>query len=238
MLGLGFGADGQGVKEIEAKGEIEGFVLTMAKVALAEDFHTDDAFAGGTHFAHDANNGSGVRIHIGADGVDSNEMNLDPGRLCGGAKCFDAVARAAVSANDAFFLGFGEDIHHAFEALGPVTFGEAVHEADIDMIGAELAAEAIEIGTSGGGIARPSFGKDGDFVARNVFESFGDVRVAAVGIGRVKETQAVVVAVEEQVREPLKAESGLMRMVAGADGAGTHGEAAGLDAGLAEGDGV
>jgi len=31
-----------------------------------------------------------------------------------------------MSANDAFFLGFGEDIHHAFEALSPITFREAM----------------------------------------------------------------------------------------------------------------
>jgi len=84
----------------------------------------------------------------------------------------------------------------------------------------------------------PSLRKDGDFVAGDVFEGFGDVRMAAVRISGVEEAQAVVVAVEKQVRETLYAEGGLVRMVAGADGAGAHGEAAGLDAGLAESDGV
>ena len=84
MLGLGFGADGEGVKQIEAESEIEGFVLAVAKVTLAEDFHADDAFACGAHFAHDADNGSGIGVHIGTDGVDANEMNLDPERFCGG----------------------------------------------------------------------------------------------------------------------------------------------------------
>ena len=30
LLGLGFGADGEGVEEIQPKSEIEGFVLTAA----------------------------------------------------------------------------------------------------------------------------------------------------------------------------------------------------------------
>jgi len=40
-----------------------------------------------------------------------------------------------------------------------------------------------------------------------VFEGFRNVRVAAVRIGGVEEAQAVVVAVEEQVRESLEAEA-------------------------------
>ncbi len=115
-----------------------------------------------------------------------------------------------MSANNAFFLGFGEDIHHAFEALSPITLCKAMHQADIDMIGAKLAAEAIEVGTGGGSVAGPGFGKNGDFVAGDVLEGFRNVRVAAVRIGGVEEAQAMVVAVEEQVGEPLKAESSLV----------------------------
>src|SRR5260370_41688781 len=92
----------------------------MAKVALAENLHADDAFAGGAHFAHDADNSSGVRVHIGAEGVDTNEMNLDPGRFCGGAKRFDAVAGAAGRAGDASVLWFAEHNPPALVGLGPV----------------------------------------------------------------------------------------------------------------------
>src|SRR5260370_37502620 len=118
----------------------------MAKVALAENLHADDAFAGGAHFAHDADNSSGVRVHIGAEGVDTNEMNLDPGRFCRDAKGFDAVAGAAVRADEASFLGFGKRIHHALVARGPVALGEARHEANIDVIGAKFAAETTDLG--------------------------------------------------------------------------------------------
>src|SRR6266699_3917763 len=180
---------------------------------------------------------------FGADGkgvkeIESNEINFDPRRERGGAQRFDTVAGAAVSANDTFLLGFGENVHDAFVALGPVAFGKAVHKANVNLIGAELATEAVEIGAGGGGVAGPSFGKDRDFIARDVLEGLGNVRVAAVGIGRVEETKAVIVTVEEQVGEAFDAERGLVRMVADADGSGPHGEAAGLDAGLAERNGV
>jgi hypothetical protein len=48
----------------------------------------------------------------------------------------------------------------------------------------------------------------------------------------------MVVAIEEKVGETFEAERGLVGMMADADGAGAHGEAAGLDAGFAESDGV
>ncbi len=48
----------------------------------------------------------------------------------------------------------------------------------------------------------------------------------------------MIVTVEEQVGEAFDAERGLVRMVADADGSGAHGEAAGLDASLAERNGV
>jgi len=128
LLGLGFGADGEGVEEIETESEIEGFVLATAQLALAEDFHADNTFACGAHFADDADDSVGSGVHESANGIDADEIDIDPGRLGGSAEGFDAVARAAVSANDALFFGFGEDIHNAFVALGPVAFGEAVHE--------------------------------------------------------------------------------------------------------------
>src|SRR5260370_17861597 len=203
LLGLGFGADGEGGREIEAECEVEGCVMATAKVALAENLHADDAFARGAHLAHDADYSIWIGIHESAHRVDANEVDLDPGRFCGGAKGFDAVAGAAMSANNAFFLGFGEDIHHALEALSPITLCKAMHQADIDVIGAKFAAETIEIGTGGGSVARPGLGEDGDFIAGHVFEGFGNVWMAAIGVGGADETQAVVVAVQQHVPCPL-----------------------------------
>jgi hypothetical protein len=66
-----------------------------------------------------------------------------------------------------------------------------------------------------------------------VFQGLGDVGMTSVGIGGVEKTEAVVVAVEQERGEAVEAERGLVGMMAGADGAGTHGETAGADSGFA-----
>src|SRR5260370_18663462 len=134
LLGLGFGADGEGVKEIEAECEVEGFVLAMAKVALAENLHADDAFARGAHLAHDADYSIWIGIHESAHRVDANEVDLDPGSFCGGAKGFDAVAGAAMGAENAFFLALGEDNQPPLQAPRPITLCKAIHQADNNVI--------------------------------------------------------------------------------------------------------
>ena len=143
-----------------------------------------------------------------------------------------------MGADDSLLLGFGENVHGAAVAVGPVGFGDAVHQADVEVVGAEFAAEAVEVGAHAGGVARPGFGEHGDFVAWHVLQRFGDVRVASVGVGGIEEAQTVIVAVQKKIGEALDAERGLVRVVSGADGAGAHGEATGLDAGAAESDGV
>src|SRR5260370_34551609 len=106
------------------------------------------------------------------------------------------------------------------------------------MIGAEFFAEAIEVGAHFGCGARPGFCKQSNFRSVEMLESFGYVRVAAVRIGGVEETQAVVVTVEKKPGEAVDAQRSLMRMLAGADGSGAQGEARGLNAGAAERDGI
>ena len=108
----------------------------MAKVSLAENLHADDAFALSAHLLDDADDGVGVGVHVGADGVEANEVDLDPRRCSGSAECADAVAGDAVRANDALLLGFGEDVHDAAVACGPVGFGDAVDEDDVDVVDA------------------------------------------------------------------------------------------------------
>src|ERR1700751_327723 len=97
------------------------------------------------------------------------------------------MARTTMRADDAFLFGFGENVHHWFEAGGPVAFGQAGHQKDVEMVCPEFPAKAIEVGTHFGSGARPGFREYGDFAAIDAFESFGDMRVAAVGIGGVEE---------------------------------------------------
>ena len=105
-----------------------------------------------------------------------------------------------MSADGSLLFCLGEHIHHALETLGPIALGDAVHEADIEIVGAEFAAEAVEIGAGCSSIARPGLGQHGNFVARHVFERLGHVRMASVGISCIEEAQPVIVAVEEQIR--------------------------------------
>ncbi len=138
-----------------------------------------------------------------------------------------------MGADDALFLGFGENVHDTFEALRPVAFREAVHEADVDVIGAEFSAEAVKIGAGRGGVACPGLGEDGDFVARDMLEGFRDVGMATVGVRRIEEAQALIVTVEEKAGEAVDAERGLMRMMADAEPNVTVSEALNLrDRGL------
>ena len=107
-----------------------------------------------------------------------------------------------MGADDALLLGFVENVHDAAVARGPIGFGDAVDEDDVDVVDAELAAEAVEVGAYSGGVASVGLGEDGDFVARELLEGCGDVGMAAVGVGGVEEAEAVVVvAVEQEARE-------------------------------------
>ena len=182
----------------------------MGEIALAQDFHSDDGFTGGFHTSQNPNYRFGISVHVGADGVDAGKIDFNPWRGCGGPQSFDAVAGASVGANDSLLLGIFEDVHNAAVAGGPIGLGEAMHEADVEVVGAEFATEAVEIGAGGGGIAGPSFGEDGNSVARDMFEGFGDVRMAPVGIGGVEETEAAVVTVEEKIGKAFDAERGLV----------------------------
>ena len=100
-----------------------------------------------------------------------------------------------MSADDAFLLGIRKHIHHAAIAFGPVPFREAVHQADVDLISPQLPAKTIEVGAGSGGVARPGLGKNGDLIARDMFQSFGHMGMAAVGVSGVKESQALIVAI-------------------------------------------
>ena len=205
MLGFGFGAYGEGVQEVEREGEAQGVVLAVAKLALAKNLHANDAFSCRAHLAHDADHSSRIGVHEGPNGIDPNKMDFDPRRFCGGAERFNAVAGATMGPDDALLLGFGEDVHDAFVAVGPIAIGKAVHQANINIVGTKFAAKAVNIGASGGWVARPGLGKYGNFVARHVFERFGDMRVASIGIGGVEKAKAMIVAVEKQVGEAFDA---------------------------------
>src|SRR5882762_343178 len=67
LLGLAFGSYGEGIEEAQRERILDGFILTVAKVALAENFHADHRFARSLHFAQSGDYGRGIRVHVGAD---------------------------------------------------------------------------------------------------------------------------------------------------------------------------
>src|ERR1043166_4220781 len=145
---------------------------------------------------------------------------------------------ATVGADNTLLFGFGKNVHHAFVALGPIALGKAMHQHDVEIIGAEFFAEAVEIGAHFSGIARPRFGKHRNFVTRNMLERLSNMRMASIRVSRVEETESVVIAIEQQIGESFDAKRGLVGMMSTANGSGPHRQTAGVNAGPAENDGV
>src|SRR5436853_6997449 len=94
------------------------------------------------------------------------------------------MTRAPMGPDNPLLLGFGEYVHYAAITLRPVRLRQAMHEADIDVVGSEFLAEAVEISAGGSSVTGPGFGQDRDFIPCHVFEVFADMRRAAVRIGR------------------------------------------------------
>src|SRR5438876_10755542 len=107
-----------------------------------------------------------------------------------------------MGADDSFFFRLRKNVHDRLVAAGPVAFGEAVHQANVQVIDSQFAAETVEVGASRLGVACPSLREEGYFVSLNVLERFLDVRLTSIGIRAMEEAQAVVIAVEQQGAKP------------------------------------
>src|ERR1039457_6315228 len=95
----------------------------------------------------------------------------------------------------ALFLSLREHIHPAAVTRRPITFSDAMHKADIDVIGSQLTPEAVQIFSHAFCISRIRLGHHYDLVPRNMLERRRHTRVASVAVRRIKETQAVFVAI-------------------------------------------
>src|SRR5215469_4003957 len=69
-----------------------------------------------------------------------------------------------------------------------------------------------------------------------MLEGLGHVGMAAIGVGGVEKTQAMVVTVQQQVGEAFDSQGGLVRMVTASYGSCAHCQSAGSNAGAAEKD--
>ena len=78
MLFLGLGADGEGVEDSRGERVADGFGGFVTQISLAEDLHADDGFSLRAHLFDDGNDGVGVSVHVGADGVEADEIEFNP----------------------------------------------------------------------------------------------------------------------------------------------------------------
>jgi hypothetical protein len=126
-------------------------------------------FAGGLHLAKDANDDVRGGVHGDACGVNAGEIDFDPGFGGSGFEGVERVAGGAFGADDAAFLRFGDDIHGAALFLVPVLIEHAVEQQDVDVVGVEFAAEAVEVSPHFGGGGGVGFRENRDLFARERF---------------------------------------------------------------------
>src|SRR5580698_10404784 len=144
------------------------------------------------------------------------------------------MTRTAMRANDPFFLRLRKHVHHASEALRPIAFSQTMHQADVDVVDAELAPEAVKILPRRLRSARKSLGQHRNLVARHMLQRLDNMRMTPISIRRIKKSQPVIVAIQQEIRQPLHAQRGLIGMMTGSDSARAHGETAGADSSLAQ----
>src|SRR5690242_2889926 len=120
-------------------------------------------------------------------------------------------------ANNSLLLRFREHVHYSAITRRPIAFGQAMHQEHVEVVGLQLATEAVEVGPNGFRIASPTFGQHRHLVTLGALQSIGNVWVASVRVGGIEESQALVVTVQQQVGKSLYAQLALVRSVTRAD---------------------
>ena len=150
------------------------------------------------------------------------------------------MARHADGPHGPLLLQFGKLVADPLELRGPFGILHAVDEADVEMVGAELLAEAIDLLLGPArrldpvGLLRPDLAQQRELVAGQVLDHVLDEGMGAVEIGHVDEADALVEAVPQQAVEGRLALPGVLRGMVVAVEAGALGQAGDLDAGLAQ----
>ena len=104
-------------------------------------------------------------------------------------------------AHDALRLRLGNDRHRAFLLLRPVAVRHAVQQQDVHIVGAQFAAEAVEVRAHFFLRGGAGLGQDRDLLARQFF-SAAHMRMRAVLIGAIPEGHALIVGGVEQSARP------------------------------------
>src|SRR5271167_593774 len=110
------------------------------------------------------------------------------------------MAGDAVCSNDALLLGLGQHVHDTAIACRPISFGDAVYEDNVDIVDPEFSPVTVKVGADTSGITSVGLGEDGHFIAGELLQGRSNVRMTAIGVCRIEETETIFVeAIEQQV---------------------------------------
>src|SRR5262245_61963580 len=140
-------------------------------------------------------------------------IDLDP---VAGRGCFESsevMAGNPVSPNLALLLCLFENVHHAAVPRSPISLGDAMHDQRIDMVGAQLAKEPVDIIPGLLRLAAVGLGLNQVAVAGDSLHRAPEIWHRAILIGQIKERYS---SIQRVVYEPVKAflaQSSLVRGV-------------------------
>lgn len=238
-FGPAFAADGEAVQNILCESELQRFIHTGAEFTGAEDLHTDNAFAGRLHLLEDADDGVRVGVHGRLGGIETGEIDLDPGFGGGGLERVERVAGNALRADDALGLRLVDGVHGSALFDVPILVHHAVKKQDVDVVRFQFAAETVDVRFHFRMRIGAGLGEQSDLVAWNGGERASNVGVGAVLVGRVKECYALVVAGAKKIGQTFDTElAGLIGRAADTVGPRTLRQAAENDFAGAERDTV
>ena len=117
----------------------------------------------------------------------------------------------------ALFLRFRKNVHHSTIALRPVALRQAMHKANVQIVGAKLFASQVVRARAVFGSRAHVFVSTHNLVARNLLQRFSHMRMTPICIRRIEESQAVVISIQKQPGKALEPELRLVRTTAEAD---------------------
>ena len=87
-----------------------------------------------------------------------------------------------MSPNDPLLLRLRKHVHHSAIALRPISFGEAMHQANIEIVRSQFLSEAIQIGSRRRRVARPRFGQHRNPIALYMLQRFRHMQPMVISI--------------------------------------------------------
>ncbi len=170
-------------------------------------------------------------VHDLRKGVEPGEVHLHPRLIHRRGQGLEGVAGAADRPHVPGGPGLAEGVHGGTHLFRPVTVGQAVQQHDVDVVGAQFTAEALDIALDAGGIPGRGLGGDRHPLAGDLAERRPQERVRLIEIRRVPPLHALIQRVAQKAGKSLLAQIALL---APGLGARADGQARRLDARAAQ----